>query len=124
MKITTNNETTLLIFSISANVILGFQYLCKVFKVAHACTVTMLCTVGFVLDFVGCLWLTGFSSFSFEREISRILYETMLELFHELFLRSLSRHATRPNSTKSIACYHNRAYIYQTSLQLNTTVLR
>lgn len=99
MKITTNKETTLLIFSISANVILVFQSLCKVFKVAHACAVIMLCTVGFILDSVGCLWLTvGF--FSSEREISRILYETMLELFHELFLRSLYRHATRPNGTK------------------------
>jgi hypothetical protein len=31
---------------------LGFS-LCKVFKVAHACTVILLCSVGFVLDFVG-----------------------------------------------------------------------
>jgi hypothetical protein len=51
MKITTSKETILLIFLISANVILGFLSLCKVFKVAHACTVILLCSAGFVSDF-------------------------------------------------------------------------
>jgi hypothetical protein len=59
MKITTNKETILLIFSISANAILEFLSFCKVFKVAHACTVILLCPIGFILDFVVFLWLTG-----------------------------------------------------------------